>query len=136
MNYFYVQLNKDKFAEGITQSETQLVKVDSYDTSLLGRKYNEATNTFYKLPQITADKTQIKADGIDAATISVHVDDATYNGTVKILFNGSSAFDLGLAEGKASFKYNSNDIGQDTITVKTEQWGDSSIIINVEEVTV
>jgi len=70
---FYVQVDKNNRVFAISDlagevNQEDMIRIDSFDYSLLGKYYNPETG-FFEEVTATADKTIIAADGVDTATI-------------------------------------------------------------------
>ena len=55
--YFYAQLDDDNIVVGVSQlsgkvSASNMIKIDDYDISLLGKRYNSDTGEFEEVPQL------------------------------------------------------------------------------------
>jgi hypothetical protein len=84
----------------------------------------------YKRISVTVDKPSITADGIDTATITATIDDATSTETIE-LYNGATLVDSNPAvAGSASFLVTMTQVGTLTLTVKsTTRYGQRDVTI-------
>lgn len=136
--FYYAQINENNFCNGIMESSIEekfdnLIEIEKYDTSLMGRKFNKDNKKFLFLPSITASKNKIKSDGTDVAIITVIVEDKTYKGTINFILDNdyNKQYSLQAQDGQATFQFCSNDPKKYTITAMTENWGNNSIEVEV-----
>lgn len=69
MQRYFVQVNDANKVFALSQLSSRIIEVAANDERLLGTSYIDGTFVGYKIA-LTADKTQITANGIGAATIT------------------------------------------------------------------
>lgn len=81
---YYAQTVNNR-VQCVCTSPNTMVTIDSADTRLLNTRYDESTNSFigYNIA-LSADKTQITADGTDKATITATI--TSWDGTAATNF--------------------------------------------------
>lgn len=125
----YAQIQNGRVI-AISDGPSTMVLLDTNDTRLLGTTYNgpapaaAVASDFagYKAT-VTADKSEIAADGVETVTISIAIQDwkgepaEDFDGTITITINGSRK-DLPVTDGAASYVYKTAAIGSKTISTQ------------------
>ncbi len=76
MQKIYAQIDDNGKVYAISQLASEIVELPAYDERYMGTTYDRATGTFIGyIIQLSADKTQIAADGVDTASITATVTD-------------------------------------------------------------
>lgn len=119
----YAQIGEDNKVHTVQEIPNRLVEVEENDARLLGTIYNHETGEFigYRI-NLTADKTEIIADGEDTATVTANV--TTWDEQAGTVFGHEIIFEVNgqqisaeVVNGQAIFEFASNEIG--TFTIKT-----------------
>ncbi|AFH62273.1 hypothetical protein ACVNS2_16655 [Paenibacillus caseinilyticus] len=120
-NRIYAQIQDGKVV-AISELAADLVPIDTNDSRLLGTAYTGSapvkvpTSSFTGLSvYVASDKTEISADGVDAANITLTVktwdgQNSEYSGKVGLNI-GSTKLTLDLVNGEASYSFKTSTPG-------------------------
>ncbi|WP_025847588.1 hypothetical protein [Paenibacillus ehimensis] len=121
---FYAHINESGKVYGISMNGSLIVPIPSYDSSYMGTVYNAETGQFIGIRIIlSADKTEIAADGADTATVTASFKNwdgtpADYEKDLVAVVGGVRTI-MKKANGAHEIKISGTEVGTKTVTVDT-----------------
>lgn len=104
------------------------IELPNYDESILGRVY-KGNGEFYPRLTIATDKTQITANGVDTATITVTVQDTISPHAISFTVNNGTPVVANTANGVATLSITTTVSGDYTVTATSDIYGTNSVTV-------
>ncbi|NEN84353.1 Ig-like domain-containing protein [Paenibacillus elgii] len=129
--YYYAQADSNGKVHTVCQLSGMIIPIENSDERLRGTMYDPETNTFCGIrPILSMNKSEIKADGIDSATITVTFQNwdespADYDKDLTLSIGGKTAT-AAKTDGKYSFIITGSEPGMKTVKVTNQDLMESA----------